>query len=177
MKLDFEDIFTGAVGGLFIWLGSLLGALWVGLTLAEFGDLARDFADGWSISARRISALAGFLPVWSILGLFVLPASYWKLIRMEGSAILWGLIVAIAGIASMGSRTGRASHDEFAFIVGWVTFVLLMVMLGTCLWFCRQWQTNRWAGEMAMLKSENAMRRAELKEDFGTDSVGQDEVD
>ncbi len=49
-------------------------------------------------------------------------------------------------------------------------------MMGTGLWFLRQWQMNRWAGEIAALKAENAMRRAELEEKFGTKSAGADEL-
>ena len=33
-------------------------------------------------------------------------------------------------------------------------------MMITGLWFLRQWQMNRWAAEIAMLKAENATRRA-----------------
>ena len=39
-------------------------------------------------------------------------------------------------------------------------------MLATGLWFFRQWQINRRAGEIAMLKAENAMCRAELELGF-----------
>jgi hypothetical protein len=35
---------------------------------------------------------------------------------------------------------------------------------------------NRWAGEIAAMKAENAMRRAELEEKSGTKSAGADEL-
>jgi hypothetical protein len=52
----------------------------------------------------------------------------------------------------------------------------LVVMMATALWFFRQWQLNRWIIELEKLKAENAMRRAQLKEEFGTDSAGVDET-
>lgn len=49
-------------------------------------------------------------------------------------------------------------------------------MMATGLWFLHHWQINRWAGEIAALKAENAMRRAELEREFGTKSAGADEL-
>ena len=71
--------------------------------------------------------------------------------------------------------------DVFASGIGWLLKQLflftLFVMMATGLWFFHQWQINRWAGEIAMLKAENAMRRAELEREFGTKSAGADELE
>jgi hypothetical protein len=61
--------------------------------------------------------------------------------------------------------------------VALVSCLVLIGMIGTALWFLRQWQINRWANEMAVLQAENAVRRAELTEKFGTGNPGPEPLD
>jgi hypothetical protein len=53
---------------------------------------------------------------------------------------------------------------------------VLGTMVGAALWYAEAWRTSRWAGEMAQLQAENAVRRAELKARFGTESAGAAEL-
>jgi hypothetical protein len=104
---------------------------------------------------------------WLLKQLFLFTASIW-LSRSMGAAAL------IAG--ELAGWVGEFNGEWLPITVAWITCAVLIVMMGTGVWFLHQWQINRWAGEIAAPKAENAMRRAELEREFGTKSAGADEL-
>lgn len=174
MKLDVEDVFASGIGNLLLQAMTFAAAVWLSMTVAEVSYLAGDLARG-SIPPYKLRALAGILPGWSAAGICLLAAAYFKMVRISSPTIRWGLAIALFSIVLLGFRMSGQSSRPGPVVAAWMVCAVQLGMIGTGLWFLRQWQINRWAGEMAMLKSENAMRRAELKDLHGIESVGQDE--
>jgi hypothetical protein len=117
------------------------------------------------------------LSLWLIPNLCFLGAAIYWFVRSETSTPLaCGILAAVEALVAVAGWVKVLDGEWLPLTVAWVTCLVLIVMLATALWFLHQWQMNRWAGEIAALKAENAMRRAELEEKFGTKSAGADEL-
>lgn len=177
MKIDFGDVFASGIGWLIKQLFLFVASIWLGCTMGGAALLAGRLADGWSFDADLILySPALLLTLWLIPNVCFLGAAiYWFVRNETNTPLACGILAGVEALVAVAGKTGRL-HGWLPLSVAWVTCVVLIAMMGTGLWFLRQWQINRWAIELEGLKAENAMRRAELKEEFGTDSAGFDET-
>ncbi|WP_367870110.1 hypothetical protein [Luteolibacter sp. Populi] len=180
-EIDFSDMLASGLGALILWVFVFFAAFWLGTTtgaaalaagdLAEDGILNRDWFGGLFSKPREAILL------WGLPGALGLAAFWLHFARLGGGgAIRWAVATGMFALIWVAMWVSRLDSGWFPATVAWTTCVLGIGMMATGLWFLRQWQTNRWAGELAMIRSENAARRMELKEEFGTDSAGADEM-
>ena len=170
-EIDFADIFANGIGNLLLSFLVLLGALWVGHFAGELSVIAGGLADGY-LRSPLLSLLSHpyeAILTWILPGLMGLGAVWLKFGRLDGSGgILWGILVGLIALGRVGFEVERLDA-WLPITVAHATCVVLIGMICTGLWFLRQWQVNRWATEMAMLQAENAARRSQLEEEFGTE--------
>lgn len=177
MKIDFGDVFASGIGWLVKQLLLFLASIWLGCTMGAAALLAGRLADGWSFDGELLLySPVLLLTIWIIPNACFLGASmYWFVRNETNTPLACGILAGVEALICVAGKTGRI-HGWLPLSVTWVTCVMLIAMLATGLWFFRQWQLNRWAIQLEELKAENAMRRAQLKEQFGTHSAGMDET-
>lgn len=178
MKIDFGDVFASGIGWLLKQLFLFLASIWLGCTMGAAALIAGQLSDGGS---ARFGLLLGspvlLLTLWLIPNVCFLGAAIYWFVRSETSTPrACGIIAAVEALIAVAGWVGDLRGDWLPITVAWVTCVVLIVMMATGLWFLHHWQINRWAGEIAALKAENAMRRAELEQKFGTKNAGADEL-
>ena len=177
MKIDFGDIFASGIGWLVKQLLLFLASIWLGCTIGGAALAAGRLSRGWSFDGDLLLySPALLLSLWIIPNVCFLGASIYWFVRSEtNTPLACGILAGVEALFCVAGRAGRIS-GWIPISVTWVTCVVLIVMMATGLWFLRQWQLNRWIIELEGLKAENAMRRLELKQKFGTDSAGVDET-
>ena len=175
MKIDFGDVFASGIGWLLKQLFLFAGSIWLGCSMGAAALIAGELADGNSADFRLlIGSPALLMTFWIVPNVcFLGAATYWFVRAETNTPLACGIIVAGETLIVV---AGWVHGQWLPITVTWITCVVLIVMMASGLWFLRQWQINRWAGEIAALKAENAMRRAELEQKFGTKSVGADEL-
>lgn len=178
MKIDFGDVFASGIGWLLKQLFLFAGSIWLGCSMGAAALLAGELADGNSADFRLLLVSPVLLlTLWLIPNLLFLGAAiYWFVRNETNTPRACGILAAVQALVAVAGWVGEFDGEWLPITVAWVTCVVLIVMLSTALWFLHQWQMNRWAGEIAALKAENAVRRAELEKEFGTKSVGADEL-
>ena len=145
-----------------------LSAIWVGSQISAYALIPGLLMSG--VRFEELLQLVAFSPAllwndWLCLNAAVMALAIWRFHRLHsldirewgwfaGSQALFGLIQAIHDV-----------KGPLAVCVTWTTWLVLVAMLGTGAWFIHQWQRNRWAGEIAMLKAENASRLAPMEEE------------
>jgi len=182
VKIDFGDVFASGIGLLVKQLVLFILAAWLGCSLAAAAYLAgktvEDRAFPWDSTGLLLGSPVLLLTVWLLPNIVFLAAFGIRTVIYSDSAGYRTWITLIAGEAlfSMAMVTHEFRREWAPLTTAWLTCLLLIGMMGTALWFLRQWHMNRWAIELEELKAENAMRRVQLKEKFGTDSAGIDET-
>ena len=178
MKIDFGDVFASGIGWLLKQLFLFTASIWLGCSMGGAALVAGQLSDGRSADFEVLLASPVLLlTLWLIPNLLFLGAAIYWFIRAETSTPhACGILAAVEALIAVAGWVKVFDGEWLPVTVAWTTCVILIVMMGTGIWFFRQWQINRWAGEIAALKAENAMRRAELEEKFGTKSAGADEL-
>jgi hypothetical protein len=150
-----------------------LSAVWTGSQLAAFSLLIPEFvAAGFRLDPDWVKLMI-FSPVllgsgWLCPNIAVLTAALMRFGKIENLSIRsWGIF---AGIESLFCVSPPLSWLHSATMVAIVLGVWLMfvTMLAAGVWFFHQWQMNHWAGEIAMLRAENASRLARREEQQGS---------
>ena len=180
MKLDFTDVFASGIGFLFKQIFLFVLAIWAGCTAGAISLIAAECVNSGKLIPDALAILIAspglLLSVWIIPNLLFLGIAMFWFVRSDDRPYLsWGIVAGIEALAVVLGHLKEVADSWLPLTVVWVVFISLMGMVGTGLWFLRQWQINRWAGELTMLKAENAVRRSELKATYGTESVGNDE--
>jgi len=177
VKIDFGDVFASGIGWLAKQLILFVASIWLGCTMGGGALAAGRLAQVRSFEGELLlHSPALLLTIWIIPNVCFLGAAiYWFVRNETNTPLACGILAGVEALVCVAGSTGWI-YGWLPRSVTWVTCVVLIAMLGTGLWFMRQWQLNRWAMELEELKAENAMRRAELKEQFGTDSAGVDET-
>ncbi|MCW1924897.1 hypothetical protein OKA05_20205 [Luteolibacter arcticus] len=177
MKIDFGDVFASGIGWLLKQLFLFVASIWLGCSMGAAALLAAGLVKGWSFDAGLlIGSPVLLLTSWLIPNVCFLGAAiYWFVRNETNTPLACGILAGVEALVSVAGQAGEI-NGWLPLTVAWVTCLVLIAMMGTGLWFLGQWQINRWALEIEELKAENAMRRAQLKEDFGTDSAGVDET-
>jgi hypothetical protein len=172
MKIDFADAFASGVASAFLSLLVFLGGLWTGVTTGVIalaaGDLAADgMLDDTALDDFFADPQVAILS-WILPGAVFIAAALFRFGRIDGSgAIRWGLLVAAAAGGIVWGYVEEIDSGWVPVAVTWTAWAVEITMIGTGLWFLRYWQMNRWAGELAMLRAENAVRRTEMEEEAG----------
>lgn len=177
MKIDFGDVFASGLGWLLKQIALFVASIWLGCTMGAAALLASGIVrSGWVFDAELLLYSPQLLlTIWIIPNVCFLGASmYWFVRNETNTPLACGIIISVEALVSLAGKATWLSWLPQS--IAWVTCVALIIMMATGLWFLRQWQLNRWAMELEELKAENAMQRAQLKEQFGTDSAGVDET-
>jgi hypothetical protein len=178
MKIDFGDVFASGIGWLLKQLFLFTGSIWLGCSMGAAALIAGQLSDGGRVHFELLFASPLLLlTLWLIPNLLFLAAAiYWFVRNETDTPMACGILISVEALIAVAGWVGALPGGWLPVTVAWITCVVLIVMMATGLWFLRQWQINRWAGEIVALKAENAMRRAELEEKFGTKSAGADEM-
>ncbi len=169
-EIDFADIFTSGLLGLVLNVLVFMTALWLGLMIGGAAMAAADLVEGgsldldWLAGPFRSSRSATFF--WMLFGVLGLAGSYFKFSRLDsGGGILWGFLNGAIGALCLWFQLSRHSVDVLPKCAAWAVWAISLGMIGTALWFLRQWQMNRWATELIALETENAIHRAEMEQE------------
>jgi hypothetical protein len=178
MKIDIGDVFASGIGWLFKQLFLFVASIWLGTFIGGAAVLAGRLADGWSFDTDYLAySPVLLLSLWLIPNVCFLGAAIYWFVREETETTLaCGILIGVESLVAVAGGV-KWIHGWLPLTTTWTTCLVLIGMAGTGLWFFRQWQINRWAAELVALKAENAARRAELKEEFGTESAGPDEIE
>lgn len=178
MKIDFGDVFASGIGWLLKQLFLFTGSIWLGCSMGAAALLAGELSTGGRADfGLLLGSPVLLLSLWLIPNLLFLGAAiYWFIRNETHTPLACGILISVESLVAVAGWVKVFDGEWLPITVAWVTCVVLIVMLSTALWFLHQWQMNRWAGEIAALKAENAMRRAELEEKFGTKIASADEL-
>lgn len=180
MKIDFIDVFASGIGFLFKQLFLLLLAIWAGCTVGAISLIAAEVVSSGKFGSDSLAIIIAspmlLLSLWILPNVLLLGISAFWFVRSDDFPHLsWGIVAGFEALIVVLGNLKQVADTWQSLSVAWVLCVILIGMVGTGLWFLRQWQINRWACELTMLKAENAVRRSELKAAYGTESVGHDE--
>lgn len=168
MAISPDTIFSKGFGWLPRRPAFFLSAVWTGCQLAAFSLLIPDFfAGGFRLRADMIDLLI-FSPLllgsgWLCPNIAVLTAALMRFGKLENLSVRsWGIFAGIESLfCIMPALAWLGSAAAVAIVLG--VWLVLLAMLAAGVWFFHQWQMNHWAGELAMLRTENASRLARLE--------------
>lgn len=166
MDLDVEDIIAGAVGSVLGRMVLFGVAVWLGCCVGGTGIAAGSIAEAGTWRVPTLLWLwAGPLLLFSSWAFLNIPFLFYFLMRFvrgDGDSYLtWGIVIGMQALFVMLGWVRDFVDGWVPLIVAWTTCLMLLVMIGTGIWLVRQHLINLWARDMAMLRAENAQRRAE----------------
>jgi hypothetical protein len=166
MDLDVEDILAGAVGSVFGRLVLFVVVVWLGCCVGGAGIVAGSMVDSGSWRPGNLFFLwAGPLllfSTWAFLNIPILFYFLMRFIRNDGdSYLILGIVIGMQALVVMLGWVRDFVDGWLPMIVAWGTCLLFLAMIGSGLWLVRQHLINLWARDIAMLRAENAQRRAE----------------
>ncbi len=163
MAVDFEEAFAKGCWWLPRRATFYLSAVWVGSVIG-----AVSLAAGFLVAGARhpgdlylmiLGAPALLASGWFCPNSAVLIFAFARFVRPDSLSFRgWGIFAGIESVFVLLARINDV-RGPLAVAATWTTWAVLTGMMGTAVWFGRQWQMNRWAAEIAMLKAENAARR------------------
>jgi hypothetical protein len=170
MDLDVEDIITGAVGSVLGRMVLFGVAVWLGCCVGGAGIAAGDMAESGTWRVPTLLWLwAGPLLLFSSWAFLNIPFMFYflmRFIRGDGdSYVTWGIVIGMQALFVMLGWVRDFVENWVPLIVAWTTCIVLLTMIGSGIWLVRQHLINLWARDMAMLRAENAQRRAEREEE------------
>lgn len=163
MKIDPADMFATGFGWALRQIFLFLAAVWIGSTLGAFAFVGGVAVDGGGDTEFLLFPPKLLFSAWLFLNAFIMAAALFIFTRSDyfGFAA-WGIF---AGLESLMALLGYVGDLEewYSKLTVWGLWLVLIGMMSYGLWVLRQWQRNKWAGEIAMLHAENEMRKAELR--------------
>ena len=182
MKIDFGDVFGSGLGLLVKQVVLVILAVWTGSSIAAFSYVAGRLARAPSLfEPSDLGDLARgpefLLSVWLLPNILFFAVMGCRLIVYSESAGYrsWAVLIAGEALFAMGAVNNRV-HGWVGLPVAWICCLGLAATIWAGLWFLHHRQLARWAHEVMAIKAENSARRLEMKEEYGTDSAGVDEV-
>jgi hypothetical protein len=181
VKIDVGDIFAEGMGFLVKQVFLFCLAVWTGCCLGGFSFIAASLAFGGGPRQEYFQFLlispVLLLTAWLLPNILFLGITGCRLVIYSESTGLrtWACLIGGEALFSMAAVMNLIPEGEWqAKTLAWVCCLALIVMMGTAFWYYRAWQLNRWSTELVGIQAENVVRRAELKEEFGTESSGVD---
>lgn len=163
MKVDPVDVLVNGCGwsvaSIFLVMaatviGALTGAVAVACGLFTDVGVPAFWIHVADLKKELLLALAANLFLGALATPFFLRSDH-------AGATAWGVLTGICSLVIVVAAWGELDGwGRFATSGAWLA---LLGMMGTGLWFFRQWQTNRWAVDMAMIQARNEAKRAELR--------------
>ena len=173
--IDFSDVFASGIGLVLRQIVLFTLAGWLGCSLAAFSFLAADIARAFEHFDPGDLMILLYSPslllnLWLPLNMLFLPILLWRVISCADSIgyRTWCLLIGGEALFAMAGVHLRGWPRTLA----WVCCLFLIATVWAGIWYLYQWRLKRWAGELMALEIENAERRRELKEEFGTESAG-----
>ena len=169
MVVDFEEAFARGCWWLPRRATFYLSAVWVGCMIGATSLVAGFLVAGAKPDIGRLLPIVA-APVllasgWLCPNSAVLIFAFARFVRTDSLSFRgWGIFAGLESVFALLARINDV-QGPLAVAATWTTWIVLVGMMGTGVWFGRQWQMNRWAGEIAMLKAENASRRQALPND------------
>ncbi|WP_193212308.1 hypothetical protein [Luteolibacter marinus] len=173
MSRDLEEIYAKGCWWFPRRVAFYLSAVWVGSQVGAFAIAAgfltamrRFHPDQFKVIWQSPLLLDG---EWDVLNALVLASAAVWFARLD--TLGYRSWAAFAGIESVFAVLGGIYDVQgpLAVTVTWFVWLVLAIAMATAVWFFRQWQLNRWAAEITMLKAENAARRAARPNDAGAE--------
>ena len=140
-------------------------AVWVGSLITGFSIFIATVSEGGMKIIPMQLPLVLYSPLllasgWLCPNLAVMAGAMIRFSRLENLGFRsWGVFAAIESFFGLlGALEWAASWGIL--MVLFSAWLVLAAMLAAFVWFLHQWQINHWAGELAMLRAENASRLA-----------------
>ncbi|MGL5018142.1 MAG: hypothetical protein ACRDBP_08425 [Luteolibacter sp.] len=170
MDVDVEDVIAGAVGSVLGRMVLFAVAVWLGCGIGGAGILAGSMAENGTWQVPMWWFLWGgpllLFSTWAFLNIPFLFYFLMRFVRGDGDSYLrWGIVIGVQALVVMLGWVRDFAEGWVPLIVAWGTCLLLLIMIGTGIWLVRQHLINLWARDMAMLRAENAQRRAEREDE------------
>lgn len=142
-----------------------VSAVWVGSLIAGFSAVIATVFEAGVKNIPELLPMVIYSPFllvsgWLCPNLMVMAGAMIRFSRLENlSYRSWGVFAGIESFFCLLGALGWSGHWKGLLILLPV-WLVLTTMLATAVWFFHQWQMNHWAGELAMLRAENASRLA-----------------
>ena len=169
MAISPDTIFSKGFGWLPRRPAFFLSAIWTGCQLAAFSLLIPAFVTNGFRLRPELLELMIFSPLllgsgWLCPNIAVLTTALMRFGKLENLSVRsWGVFAGIESVfCIIPALAWLGSATSVAIALG--VWLVLLAMLAAGVWFFHQWQMNHWAGEIAMLRAENASRLARRQE-------------
>ena len=137
-----------------VWVGSQIGAYAVAVGLYLSG------AKPYEIMKLLLLSPVLYGSVWMRLNVIVMVFAMYKFADMDNLDFRnWAIFTGILGLLAMLGGIFWVK-GPLAVTVTWALWLGLTAGLVYAVWFFEHLERNRWAGELAMLKADNAERAA-----------------
>jgi len=167
MSFDPLDVFGGVVGSLFkrflyfltaVWIGSATGV--VALIVSWLvGGAAPDFGMFLLMCLAPLALLNG----WIALNFLTVAIGLAYSVRAVDPGYKGWMI--LAGAASLGVKLGWGLSGKWLpLVAGWLSWLVLLAMLGAGVWLLCQYFATRWAHHLMYVQAETVVRGIEREE-------------
>ncbi|WAC19879.1 hypothetical protein OVA24_00620 [Luteolibacter sp. SL250] len=167
MSFDPLDVFGGAVGSIFKRLLYFASAVWLGCATAAVGPvvswLVRGGSPGSGLIWSLLLAPLWLLNEWAALNFLTVAIGLAYSVRAVDPSYKGWMI--LAGTASLGVKLGEGFSGKWLpLAAGWISWLVLMAMLGAGVWLLCQYFAARWAHHLMHVQAETTVRGIEREE-------------
>lgn len=170
MWIDIEDLLAGIVGKVVLIALFFLSAIWLGSLVGGVAILA-----GKGASVRDFFEVLIFSPILEI-NLWIIPnvallagMLVWILVNDSLDHAPWGIVMGAESLFVM-LGWGLDFSEPIHAAISWASWLMLLVMAETGVWFIQQWRRQVQIQGIMALKAENWAARA-VREAGQEDSV------
>ncbi len=168
MSYDPVDIWGGAFGSLLKQSFLYASAVWIGCSIGGGAIMVEKLSAGVVPKFEMLNLVWAspvlLVSLWGIPNLLVLLIGVIYFIRSESASyVAWIVLAAIESLVVMLGWAGKISTEWIPRTAAWGSWLILLTMAATGVFFLRQFHINRWALQMARIEAENARRRAEME--------------
>ncbi len=166
MQIDFEDILAGSIARMMLVSLFLVSGIWLGSAIGGFAVVVAEggIFDVLDPSLVFLSPLL-LINLWIVLnGFFLVGMLIWIFVADGLGYLSWGILVGVESLFvmlgfSFGYGVGFSSPANM--VIAWGLWLVLLAMVETGVWLVCYWRRSIWARQLAELRAENAMIRAE----------------
>lgn len=167
MSFDPLDVFGGAVGSIFKRLLYFASAIWTGCIVGVLAVIASFLASGGTGGSGVIwyfvLAPLGLINGWIAVNFLTVAIGLAYSVRAADPGYKGWMI--LAGAASLGVKLGEGFSGKWLpLAAGWISWLVLLVMLGAGVWMLCQYFISRWAHHLLEVQAETTVRGIERDE-------------